>query len=100
MNDDKELDLLKELEEEQDELEMPVAEEEPWVETEQSTLLDAFIYLTRDVDTTGRMHPQRKMTFAEFFIGDIIMRGIYFVEGSIKSTGSIQLPLRSSAKCR
>lgn len=44
--------------------------------------------------------PQRKMTFAEFFIGDIIMRGIYFVEGSIKSTGSIQLPLRSSAKCR
>ena len=37
MNDDKELDLLKELEEEQDELEMPVALEEPWVETEQST---------------------------------------------------------------
>ena len=62
MNDDKELDLLKELEEEHDELEMPVAVEEPWVETEQSTLLDAFIYLTREVDTTGRMHPQRKMT--------------------------------------
>ena len=62
MNDDKELDLLKELEEEQDELEMPVAKEEPWVETEQSTLLDAFIYLTREVDSVGRMHPQRKMT--------------------------------------
>ena len=59
MNDDKELDLLKELEEEQDELEMPVALEEPWVETEQSTLLDAFIYLRRAVDSVRRMHPQR-----------------------------------------
>ena len=35
---------------------------EPWVETEQSTLLDAFIYLTRDVEAKGHLRPRRTMT--------------------------------------
>lgn len=44
------------------ELSLPATLEEPWHETEQSTLMDAFIYLTRDTETKGRMRPRRDMT--------------------------------------
>ncbi len=43
-------------------LSLPAALEEPWRENEQSTILDAFIYLTRDTETKGRMRPRREMT--------------------------------------
>ena len=58
MKDEIELDVADLFDEEQPEQKLPKAVVEPWVETEQSTLLDAFIYLTRDVET-GHM---RKMT--------------------------------------
>ena len=47
--------------EEPNRLNLPAALDEPWVETEQSTLLDAFIYLTRDTECKGRMHTRREM---------------------------------------
>ena len=59
MKDNNFTDLLVDIEEEQ-ESSMPKSAEEPWVETEQSTLLDAFIYLTRNVEANGHMS-QRKM---------------------------------------
>lgn len=43
------------------ELSLPAALE-PWHETEQSTIIDAFVYLTRDTETKGRMRPRRDMT--------------------------------------
>lgn len=48
--------------EEPNTLSLPAALEEPWRENEQSTILDAFIYLTRDTETKGRMRPRREMT--------------------------------------
>lgn len=52
-------DLFEDPAEEQEES-LPTANEEPWVESEQSTILDAFIYLTRNVDTKSH-RPQRTM---------------------------------------
>lgn len=57
----KEVDLFEPLEDEHQQLGLPASLEEPWEETEQSTLLDAFIYLTRDTDVKGRLRPQRTM---------------------------------------
>lgn len=56
-----EVDLFEPLEDEHQQLGLPASLEEPWEETEQSTLLDAFIYLTRDTDVKGRLRPQRTM---------------------------------------
>lgn len=62
MSEDIDIELFG-MEEEQPEQPLQVKEDKPWVETEQSTLLDAFIYLTRKVaEATGHMRPQRKMT--------------------------------------
>ena len=49
------VDLFEPLEDEHQQLGLPASLEEPWEETEQSTLLDAFIYLTRDTDVKGRL---------------------------------------------
>jgi len=56
-----EVDLFEPQEDEYQQLGLPASLEEPWEETEQSTLLDAFIYLTRDTDVKGRFRPQRSM---------------------------------------
>lgn len=56
-----EVDLFEPLEDEHQQLGLPASLEEAWEETEQSTLLDAFIYLTRDTDVKGRLRPQRSM---------------------------------------
>jgi len=48
--------------EEPNTLSLPAALEETWRENEHSTLMDAFIYLTRDTETKGRMRPRRDMT--------------------------------------
>jgi len=59
MNDGIELKDL--LEDEHPEQEVPVAQEEPWCETDQSTVMEAFIYLTRNVEAKGRIRQQRSM---------------------------------------
>lgn len=43
------------------ELSLPAALEE-WHETEQSTIIDAFVYLTRDTESKGSLRPHREMT--------------------------------------
>jgi hypothetical protein len=45
-----------------EELSLPAALAEPWQESEQSTLMDAFIYLTRDTEQRGKMNARREMT--------------------------------------
>ena len=47
--------------EQPNELSLPVALEE-WHETEQSTIIDAFVYLTRDTESKGNMRSHREMT--------------------------------------
>ena len=59
MNDNIDVQEIMELDQEHA---LPATLEEPWHETEQSTLMDAFIYLTRDTETKGRMRPRRDMT--------------------------------------
>jgi len=57
-----EVDLFEALEAEHQQVEVPASLDEPWVETEQSTLLDAFIYLTRNVGAANHLRLHRKMT--------------------------------------
>ena len=47
---------------EPNDLNLPAALEEPWQETEQANILEAFVYLTRDTETKGRINPRRDMT--------------------------------------
>ena len=40
---------------------LPEVKTEPWVETERSTIMDAFIYLTRNTETKSGLRPRRGM---------------------------------------
>ncbi len=57
-----ELDLFEIQEEKQQDPESQATVAEPWVEDGQSTLMGAFIYLTREVENKGHMGSRRSMT--------------------------------------